>query len=217
MKPKNNGQLSLFDAIAEEAPASQQTPVIATAPVIQIKPLKPEWDEPFGLPIDLIGQEYLGGFVFTLSLLEKEAPIYTTPVFRVLLSALVNLRHQKKSWSQKSFTVFYGEIVRYDAFYLGFGLGNSTVGGELLMFLRERLQKIPAFKEFDSGSSEDFIPIFRYDKGFIVEYSDPELAGTSFFDGDDNYCSNQTIYWRGWQPADMHGLTKSRYSKLKTS
>ena len=203
----NKEQLSLFETNNEHENTEKPKSIVPVA--------TPQWDDPFGLPVDLIGDEYTAGFLFTLSRLEEAAPIYTTPVFRVLLRALTELRSQKKSWSQKSFTVFIGEFVNYNTFYLGFGLGNTTADGELSMFLRQRLETIPAFQEFNSGSSADCVPIFRYDKGFIVEYAEEELGGTSFIDGDDNYGSSQTIYRRGWQPSKMHGLSKSRYAKLK--
>ena len=209
MKKENEGQLSLFDSVAQSAP-------LQMASLTPSKADEPKWDEPLGLPIDLIGNEYLGGFLFDMSQLEELSPIYTRPVFRVLLSALVDLHSQKKSWSDKSFTIFLGEFSGYDSVYLGFSLGKSSTAGDLLMFFREKFQKMPAFKEFNSGSSEDCTPVFRYDKGFIVEYLEEELAGTSSLDGDGNYGSGQVIYRRGWQPAEIHGLNKSRYSKLKT-
>ncbi|WP_236146344.1 hypothetical protein [Leptolyngbya iicbica] len=59
------------------------------------------------------------------------------------------------------------------------------------------------------------MPAFRYQQGYVVEYSEADMAGTSYLDGDDNYGSQLEIYRRSWQEPEDVGLSDSLYGQLE--
>lgn len=172
----------------------------------------PEWQFPLLPHLDVIGDETVVVYTFDIDALSHVAGDYSEPVIRVLLRSLRELGASKsKKLRSNAFTVFVGDIIGYDLF----AVALSTKSPELVNFLTPYFSQVTGYRTLEASSSRQFLPKFRYDHGYIVEYSDEGLEGTKYFDNDDFYGSEQVIYRRIWMPPDAVGRRRSAYGKLR--
>jgi hypothetical protein len=132
-------------------------------------------------------------------------------VYKALLGGLNDLSQCKiKKLRERSFTVFAGDAIGYDIFVLAV----ATESADLVNFVTPYFRKAPGYYTLESGSSRDFIPVFRYDRGYVIEYAEFGLEGTTYSDTDDFYGSGLTIYRRAYIEPEQAGMSKTCYGKL---
>jgi hypothetical protein len=215
-------QLSLFDSIEVEYQSNIDDNItenihnVPNSKSIQKSKFKaksePRWEfqyEPF---TDYIADsEKIVAIAYDIQKLEEISGYYAWPVYIKLFQAFDFLaNHNKKTLRNQSFTVYAGDVVSYDRFVLCIGSTNVQLVEHVLFFLKQ----VNARNYVDAGTSDDFIPVFRYDKGYIIEYSDPESAGETYTDTKDNYSTNLTIYRRQYIPSFIINSKRSIYGKL---
>lgn len=173
---------------------------------------RPQW-EFFALDyIDFIADETILAWCYRLDVLERnDSPFYGRPVFNAAFHALRALSEcSRKSLRNQSFTVYTGDSLGAGAFVLGASFKTS----ETADFLSRWMKSVPGYDVVESASSDNFMPMLRYDNGFVIEYSDGGLEGTSYIDSDDQYGTGLTIYRRDWRPAEDINRSRSVYGKL---
>lgn len=213
-------QLPLFEepAVAPPVKAVPQTePAASTTPVVPLWTFAPGYDH-----TDLIADESAIVYLFSVDALSAIDRFYTRPIYRQLLQALKAFgQHERNRIRNQAFTLFAGDII--GAAVPGvegevFGLAVDSDAESIATPLERALSKVTGFCGTDTGSTiSQFVPRFRYDQGYVIEYSDPEIEGTTYVDGPDNYGSGLTIYRRIWLPAEDVGRRKSNYGKLRRS
>ncbi len=140
-------------------------------------------------------------YCYSLDVLERASEIYTTPVFRIVLRALRELKkHAAPEMNGTQFTIWCGDAGGQH-FYLGF---DRTISAEAWDLVQKRIFKIDGFDSFVIARpcTLPVSPIFRYERGAIIEYSDYELAGTERLDNKDWYGSGLTVHRRWYEPID---------------
>ena len=177
---------------------------------------KPVW-EFAGLPhIDLISEEPTSviAYIFRIAQLEEVAEIYSDPVFAGLLTALRDLiQSQDQELREQSFTIFAGDVLGYNNFVLAV----ETEDEKLVNFLSPYMRRVPGYYTLEAGSSSAFLPSMRYDKGYVIEYAERGLQGTSYVDDDEHLGSGLTIYCRTSMPPYAAGEIETAYGQLKSS
>ncbi|MBM3497014.1 MAG: hypothetical protein FJX72_22235, partial [Armatimonadetes bacterium] len=149
--------------------ADQEQPVFVAGPSI---PGSPVWDWPLGAPADYIAPEFMFSFVYSLDRLGAVSPFYTAPVLRALLTGLRDLaKHPRKMMRNQAFTVFHADALQFGAYVLGIGVKDARVSD----FLGRHLRAVAGFREMDHGTGA-LVPIYRYDHGFVIEYTDDDGA-----------------------------------------
>lgn len=175
--------------------------------------VEPRWDFKYLPDVDFIADEALCVISFDIAELEKAATSgsYSEPAIKSLLAAFNGLRASSvKSLRNESFTVFGGDAINFDLFLLGIASKKAQV----VDFVASYLRQTPGKRFVESGSSTSLMPLFRYDGGYVIEYLEEGLEGTTLIDGPDNYGSGLTFYRRSWQPADSIEARRSVYGKL---
>jgi hypothetical protein len=167
----------------------------------------PRWEFPTDEEhVDLISYKRSGlVYLYRWQLLEQQGiqgPELQDRFFR----GLADLGAQNKRLRERAFTVFVGD---YGSDFGGYAIAISTTNGEVSNFLRQYLPKTGL-----SGPSEGDIPLlsplFRYDHGHLIRYTENELAGTTYIDDEEWSGTGKTIYRRGTWSTD----SKSQYGKL---
>ncbi len=165
----------------------------------------PVWDFPYASSIDVVGLEPV-----TLFRVSGVGPGALPPreVRRAVFVALRRLAARKSMrLRETAFTIFW----RADDTGGLLGLGVMPQGGLVSMQRRlERAGAIPA----GHGESEGMAPLWRYDHRHVIEYGDPEDAGTTYVDGRGRSGTEQTIWRRAVVAADEADLP-ARYGKLR--
>lgn len=187
----------------------------AIQPGLFDEPSGPVWKDPSAEKhTDFIADEALVIYFYEIEVLEKVHDVYVVPVFSVLLKALQALsRHSSKRLRERAFSLFAGDA---GPGYSLFAVGISSEDPKLIEFLGPPLKRVDGYTFMEAGSSYSLLPKYRYDHGYVIEYNEPDVAGTHIIDGPDNYGSNLTLYRRAWAPADLIGKSRSAYGKLQT-
>ena len=174
---------------------------------------KPTW-EFAGLPhIDFISDEptSVAAFVFQIKALEEVSGIYSRPIYRALLLGLHDLSKSKnKTLRERSFTIFAGDILSCNVFVVAL----ETENAELTNFMASYFGQVPGYETLEATSSRDLSPAFRYDKGYVIEYSDGGLEGTTYEDTPDYYGSGLVIHRRCYELPENIGKKRSMYGRL---
>ena len=176
---------------------------------------EPKWRFPALPYIDIISDDPLpvDAFWFDIQALEEVAGIYSTPVFKATLAGLRALSESPTdALRSSSFTLFAGEALPLNLYCIAVPTDRWPLSDFFAPYLRD----VAGFSHVEPESSSELVPVFRYDQGYVIQYSDPGLEGTSYLDTDDNYGSGLTIYRRSWMPwADEDRRhRKSRYGVL---
>lgn len=174
---------------------------------------KPTWQFKYLDDVDFISEEAVCAISFDIKELERASTSgsYLEPAIKSLFAAFNGLReNQIKSLHNQSFTVFGGDLIGYGLFVLALASPQAKV----VDFLASYLRKMPGQRFVDAGSSADFMPMFRYDAGYVIEYVEEGSEGEAYIDNSDNYGSGLTIYRRSWQPSENVECHRSVYGKL---
>lgn len=214
MKKISDDSLS-FDFDAPPSPPGSALPLaappIAEAPKPSDAIPQWKWADDLYPHTDFIEAEAVCIVTFEIDELEKVHSWYSTPVFKVLFVAFKSLKeHRLKSMRDQSFTIFAGDALGFHQFVVGIATPSASVVNHMAFYLRS----VPGQLYVESGSSRDFMPTYRYDKGHIIYYGDSEDAGKVYNGSGHNFDSGLTIYSRDWVPADIVGRRKSAYAKL---
>ncbi len=159
---------------------------------------KPTWQFKYLDDVDFIADEAVCAISFDIEELEgaSTSGSYSEPAIKSLFAAFNG-----------------GDLIVYRLFVLAIGSPQAKV----VDFVASYLRRTPGQRFVDAGSSADFMPLFRYDKGYVIEYVEEDLEdleGTAYVDGVDNYGSGLTIYRRSWQPSENVECYRSVYGKL---
>lgn len=217
--PSRPWQLPLFDEPAQTPPpALVETPAgPVESPATSSSPcwtFAPGYDN-----TDLIADEPATLYLFSIDALSAQEGFYSNPVFRQLLRALRDLgQDERRQYREQAFTLFAGDL--FDAAVAGvegeiFGLAVDSAAATAIEPLRRAMTQVAGFCGVDMGAALQLIPKFRYDHGYVVEYCEEELAGTSYTDDADNFGSGLTIFRRTWLPTEEIGRRRSHYGKLR--
>ena len=175
--------------------------------------LDPQW-EFISLPyIDFISDEPTSvvAYIFQIEILEKVSGIYSWPVFQALLAGLCHLsRSKNKKLRESAFTIFAGDIFEYNIFVLAL----ETKSKDINNFMIPYFEKVNGYFSLEASSSTNLLPMFRYDKGYVIEYSDSGLEGTAYVDTQEYFGSGLKIYRRIWALPENIGRKKSCYGRL---
>lgn len=177
--------------------------------------ISPEWKFPQEPHTDYISDDPVSvvAFCFDVAILERIASFYSTPPYKALMAGLRDLSRCSDSNLRNSiFTIYAGDSLEMVGAI--FVVAIETESPELTDFLARYFRNVSGYIGVEASSSRDLIPTFRYDSGFIIHYSDPELAGTSSKDNDDWYGSGLTIFHRQCKLPEDIGKRKSCYARL---
>jgi hypothetical protein len=181
-------------------------------PELDIKP-SPQWEFAALPNIDFISDEPASvvAFLFQIDTLESVSGIYNRPVFQALLAGLRDLvKCRNKSLRESLFTVFAGDAIGYDVFVVAL----ETKSQDITNFMAPYFRQIPGYFTLEATSSRDLLPAFRYDKGYVIEYSDGGLEGTVYEDTSEYHGSGLTIYRRDYRLPEDIRRKKSVYGRL---
>ena len=173
---------------------------------------KPVWTF-HGLPeLDYIGDETIHAFVYDISVLEQTSSYYGFEPTKQLLHALKSLGNSKRSkLRERAFTIFMGDAgYGYSMFIVGLASTNA----DLAAVIRPFMEAVDGFDTEEIGSSSSLMPVYRYDHGHVIRYSDMESAGNTELDDDKNFGTGLELFHRWYMPPEMDGLRGSHYGKL---
>jgi len=140
---------------------------------------------------------------------------------RLLLEPLMaGLRELSESASkclrESAFTILLGEYENQWGYsYYHIGVPPNTHQG-VLELLTGRLNSVPGYwglEDLPEGAVRT--PVFRYEQGRAIAYSEPEVAGSEYLDDDAWYGSGLTVLRRNWRPASLLG--RELYGEPDTS
>jgi hypothetical protein len=211
-KHSNDDSFSLFD-IDDPTPdplaaATNPThdPLVPATSVIK----QPIWEYTISPHIDFIADEQIVAFCYSLEELESHSG-YSRPILKQIMQALAALASStKKSLHHQAFTIYGGDIIATGVYVVGFAVKTAS----LVDFLADYMRRAPAYQSLESCSSTPFIPLYRYDNGYIIEYSEEE-EGTSYVDTEEYYGTGLTIYRRLARPADLIFGSRSVFGILR--
>jgi hypothetical protein len=119
---------------------------------------------------------------------------YGLHVKSALLQGLKSLAMSRnKRLRDRRFTIWMGD---YGPYYL---LGvSSQLSSQVTRVLERLFVEVVGYKtsEFDDLSRLRLKPVFRYESGRVIEYSDESVVGTEKIDDDEWYGSGLTILHR---------------------
>ena len=172
----------------------------------------PKWEFRYQPDVDFISEsEQIVAYCYSLRTLEILPSAYDFPVIVQMFACLKQLSQSpKKTLKNQAFTIYVGDVVQTGVFVLGIASNSAQV----IDFISPCLKNVPSYQSLQSATSSSFMPKFRYDNGYIIEYSDEGLEGTSYVDVEDNYGSGLTVYRRVCRPPDVIGCARSVYGKL---
>ena len=176
----------------------------------------PKWKFAALPHVDFISDEpaSVAAFIFQVKALEEVAGIYSRPVFRALLLGSHDLSKSKnKALRERSFTVFAGDVSSYNVFVVAL----ETENAELTNFMASYFGQVPGYETLEATSSSGLMPVFRYDKGHVIEYSEGGLEGTTYEDTQNYYGSGLVIHRRDYRAPEDIGKRKSVYARLLKS
>ncbi len=164
------------------------------------------WEFPSGEEhVDLINLADDGRvFLFPWEPLDAEG-FGTYGLHRMILLALDELRQDEKL-RDRAFTVLAGDYGPNN-FYLAIGYAPRDL--DLARFFVEQWKK----RYMDGPYQRDMsslTPVYRYDHGHIIEYTEDRERGTVHVDGEDDYETGLTLHVRDYELTDG----KSKYGRL---
>jgi hypothetical protein len=213
-------QLDLFAPPPEAAPAPPREPAPSPeAPTARAPapPPAPEWDFLDGWAhVDFVEEDQpCVVFLYPYDDLETAHGGGLEGYFAVeagLFRAFVALRGAPKSLRERAFTVFAGDCGPGYSI-LGVALGSQD--GRLTQFVTPHL-KVPGYRTLEVTSTGPLVPKFRYDHGHVIQYAEPDLAGTTAVDDDEGHGTGLVLHRRACMPPDAVGLRRSTYGRLRS-
>ena len=196
MKRHPNEEPSLFDEPEEEIFQTED---------------HPRWEYHSILHMDFLADEAVVAFTYSLEVLESRSGDYSSPVLTKLMNALSALSTSRwKGLRNQAFTIFCGDIIESNAFVVAI----SAKTAKSVDFIAPYLRGVPGHEFVEAATSRRLLPLYRYDNGYVIEYSDEGLEGTHYIDTSENLGSGLTIYRRIWRPAEDLPSSRSIYGQL---
>lgn len=129
---------------------------------------------------------YCVGYLFDLEVLEEEADssLYSTPIVEKLMDSFLRLsKSGNKRLRETDFLVFGGDYFGgYKPFFIIAVLDHISVA--VTEFLRSELHQAPGFETMEMLFTDEvmIIPLYRYEKGQVIQYGEYEMAGQTVVD-----------------------------------
>lgn len=124
-------------------------------------------------------------------LIEAHGDVYGAEVFKSILEGLKQLSESENKRTRRCHFALWGGD------YLGsFSVGVPTsLNAEVMEILGLHLRRVTGYytQEFGYTASLPFSPLFTYDAGRVIEYSDDSVAGQEYPDA---YGSGVTVNYR---------------------
>lgn len=166
----------------------------------------PTWEFPSGEDhVDLINLSDDGRvFLFHWEPLDAEG-FGTYGLRRMILLALGKLREDPRL-KDRAFTVLAGDHgPTLSHLAIGYAPSDLDLARFFLKHWKKPYMDGPVRRDMSS-----LIPLYRYDHGHIIEYSEDRERGTVHVDGEDEYETGVTLHVRGFDLTDG----KSKYGRL---